>query len=244
MITKAPQIVLKKIIAKDGVRGLYRGMAAPITGVTPIFAVCFWGYDLGKQLSRAVYGQSSDTQLSLGQIIFAGGFSAIPATALMAPGERIKVVVQTNSNVKGPVDAIKLIYREQGLTSLFRGTAATLARDIPGSMAYFGVYEYLKRKMTSKDGGFNPLTVMVAGGIAGIANWVVAIPADVVKSRIQSARKGEATGIGAVVASLYREEGIKGFFRGLGPVMLRAFPANAACFLGVELSVRFLNKLF
>eukprot|EP01103_Thecamoeba_quadrilineata_P001222 TRINITY_DN11083_c0_g1_i1.p1 TRINITY_DN11083_c0_g1~~TRINITY_DN11083_c0_g1_i1.p1 ORF type:complete len:327 (-),score=61.14 TRINITY_DN11083_c0_g1_i1:87-1034(-) len=234
----------RNIMARDGVRGLYRGMAAPLTGVTPIFATCFWGYDLGKQISRAVYGQSVDSTLGYGQIIFAGGFSAIPATVLMAPGERIKVVVQTNSQVKGPIDAIKLIYREQGLASIFRGTAATLARDVPGSMAYFGVYEFLKRKLSSNDGGFNPLTVMFAGGIAGIANWVVAIPPDVVKSRIQSARPGEPTKVGAVVAALYREEGIKGFFRGLGPVMLRAFPANAACFLGVEVSLRLMNKLF
>lgn len=38
-----------------------------------------------------------------------------------------------------------------------------------------------------------------------------------------------------------RTEGFTSLFRGLTPVMLRAFPANAACFLGFEVSMKFLN---
>jgi hypothetical protein len=48
---------VRKTIAKDGIRGLYRGMAAPLIGVTPIYAVCFWGYDVGKRISQTFYGQ-------------------------------------------------------------------------------------------------------------------------------------------------------------------------------------------
>lgn len=35
-----------------GVKGLYKGMAAPIIGVTPMFAVCFFGFGLGKKLQQ------------------------------------------------------------------------------------------------------------------------------------------------------------------------------------------------
>ena len=34
----------------QGFFGLYKGMAAPIVGVTPIFAICFWGFNFGKKL--------------------------------------------------------------------------------------------------------------------------------------------------------------------------------------------------
>lgn len=37
---------------KQGVLGLYKGMAAPITGVTPMFAVCFFGFGVGKRLQQ------------------------------------------------------------------------------------------------------------------------------------------------------------------------------------------------
>lgn len=38
------------------------------------------------------------------------------------------------------------------------------------------------------------------------------------------------------------EEGIKGFFRGFGPCMARAAPANAVTFLGFEWARKVLDK--
>ena len=35
---------------KEGPRGLYRGMSAPLVGVTPLYAVCFLGYSVGKRI--------------------------------------------------------------------------------------------------------------------------------------------------------------------------------------------------
>jgi len=34
--------VVKQTIARDGIKGLYRGMVPPLLGVTPIFAISFW----------------------------------------------------------------------------------------------------------------------------------------------------------------------------------------------------------
>ena len=43
---------------------------------------------------------------------------------------------------------------------------------------------------------------------------------------------------------LVAAEGYNALFRGLKPAMVRAFPANAACFLGVELSMKLMNSLW
>jgi len=145
----------------------------------------------------------------------------------------------------GPFDAVRSLLREGGIRSLYRGTVATLIRDVPGSIAYFGAYEAVKRALTrnNKSGELSPVAVVCAGGMAGIANWTVAIPADVLKSRLQTAPTGQYTGIGDVLMTLLRTDGPKALFRGLGPAMIRAFPANAACFLGVEVSLKFMNSL-
>lgn len=37
------------------------------------------------------------------------------------------------------------------------------------------------------------------------------------------------------------EEGITALYKGITPVMLRAFPANAACFIGLEIGMKILN---
>ena len=55
-----------------------------------------------------------------------------------------------------------------GLTVVFRGSLATIARDGPGSAAYFAVYEYTKRKLTPEGKQLSLPAVIMAGGLAGI----------------------------------------------------------------------------
>jgi len=243
----------KQTLAKDGVRGLYRGMFTPLVGVTPIFATCFWGYDLGQKIVRSATGLDPNKKLSLAAIGFAGGFSAIPATLLMTPIERVKCILQVQgtgeggTKYRGPVDAVKGILSQGGIRSLYKGTAATLLRDVPGSVAYFVAYETFKALLTPENASpdqLSPLTVLTAGGLAGMANWAIAIPPDVVKSRLQTAPEGTYKGFFDVAIKLVKAEGPSALFRGLGPAMLRAFPANAACFLGVETSLKLMNNLF
>lgn len=53
---------------------------------------------------------------------------------------------------------------------------------------YFMTYEWLKRVMAppGKEGDLSPLRTVVAGGFAGMFNWLVAIAPDVLKSRLQT----------------------------------------------------------
>lgn len=244
--------VLKKGIARDGLRrGLYAGVSAPLVGVTPMFAVSFWGYDLGKNLVRSV-STVENNQLSVAQVSAAGFFSAIPMTAITAPFERVKVLLQIQGQKQlapgekpkynGGMDVVRQLYKEGGVRSVFRGSAATLARDGPGSAAYFAAYEIIKRKLTPESGELSLVAIMTAGGAAGVAMWIPVFPIDTVKSRLQT-MEGKPT-IGGVVKGLYRSGGFKAFFPGFGPALARAVPANAATFLGVELAHQAMNKTF
>ncbi|KAF9958189.1 carnitine transporter [Mortierella alpina] len=244
--------VFKKTVKSDGFRGLYRGMATPLVGVTPIFAVSFWAYDLGKKVVYAATPGRASQELTIPELAFAGFFSAIPTTLLMCPTERIKVVLQTqgsgaNKLYNGPIDVIRALYKEGGVASIFRGTGATLLRDGPGSAAYFVAYELIKRSLIPEGGkasDLNPLSVLFAGGMAGVAMWTIAIPPDVLKSRLQSAPAGTYKGTADVLRVLLKTEGPQALFKGLGPAMMRAFPANAATFLGVEYSLRAMNMIW
>lgn len=180
-------------------------------------------------------------------------------TAITAPFERVKVILQVQGQKKlapgekpkysGGMDVVKQLYREGGIRSVFRGSAATLARDGPGSAAYFAAYEYIKREMSPKDpitgkptGDLSLTAVTCAGAAAGVAMWIPVFPVDTVKSRLQTA-EGNVT-LGGVIRELYGKGGFKAFFPGFGPALTRAVPANAATFLGVELAHQFMNKTF
>ncbi|KAL4783365.1 mitochondrial carrier domain-containing protein [Aspergillus varians] len=254
--------VVKKTIAREGLaRGLYAGVSAPLVGVTPMFAVSFWGYDLGKTLVSSlseVEVKNNTPQYTIGQISAAGFFSAIPMTLITAPFERVKVLLQIQGQnppppgqkpkYSGGVDVVRQLYKEGGIKSVFRGSAMTLARDGPGSAAYFAAYEYIKRSLTPKDANGNVTgdlslpAVLAAGGAAGIAMWIPVFPVDTIKSRLQSA-PGKPT-IGGTIRTVYRNGGFKAFFPGFGPALARAVPANAATFAGVELAHNFMKKFF
>jgi len=72
--------------------------------------------------------------------------------------------------------------------------------------------------------------------------WVLVFPVDTVKSRLQGA--AEKMSVARVVREVYAAGGVKGFFPGVGPAMLRSFPANAATFVGLELTYQAWDKVF
>lgn len=226
-------------------KGFYKGVIPPLIGVTPIFAVSFWGYDVGKKLVAA--NSSSQGPLSNAQLATAGFLSAIPTTLVTAPTERIKVVLQTNSSGKQSMgSAAKQLVKEGGVQSLFKGSLATLARDGPGSALYFASYEVSKKYLNH----INPpevgtpvsiTNVCISGGIAGMSMWLVVFPIDTIKTKLQASTG--SSNMAQVTREIYRTRGgIKGFFPGLGPALLRSFPANAATFLGVELTHSIFKK--
>lgn len=120
---------------------MYRGMGPPLVGVTPIFAISFWGYDMGKRIVYGLTPNRTSTSLTTAELAFAGFFSAVPATIVAAPAERVKVLLQiqgqggTGPAYSGPFDVVRQLYKEGGIKSIWRGTGATLARDGPGSAA-------------------------------------------------------------------------------------------------------------
>ena len=242
--------MLQSIFRRDGFRGLYAGISAPLAAVIPAFAISFASYEFAKNRIQHHYNDdnsSSQSALKISQSAAAGAFSGIPVALVLGPTERIKCLMQMypkNPNYSTFGRAIMNVYRQGGGASLTRGTFMTVCRDVPGNAAYFATYEYIKRLFanqlnneyydSSSRSQMMILSTVLAGGLAGVANWIVAIPFDVVKSRWQAAEPGQYANVRSVIQHLLHTRGPAAFFSGLTPALLRAFPANAACFLGAE----------
>ncbi|KAG7195367.1 carnitine transporter [Scheffersomyces spartinae] len=231
---------IKQTLVKDGPLGFYRGVMPPLVGVTPMFAVSFWGYDVGKRLVGSYTGKQA-LEFTIRDISTAGFISAVPTTLVAAPFERVKVMMQVESGKKlSMASTIKNIYKEGGLRSVFKGSVATLCRDGPGSAIYFATYEYVKAALLAPGEDLSLLAISTAGGLAGVSMWLAVFPIDTIKSTQQSSNV--PVSIGQVTKKIYAKGGIKGFFPGVGPALARSFPANAATFLGVELFRNFADK--
>jgi solute carrier family 25 carnitine/acylcarnitine transporter 20/29 len=90
-------------------------MGAPLVGVTPMYALCFFGYGVGQKIFCR---ENSFRDLELLRIGLAGAVSGAFTTPILAPGERAKCVLQTQSNApgaqtfKGPVEVWKHLYKQ------------------------------------------------------------------------------------------------------------------------------------
>ncbi|CAH1154055.1 unnamed protein product [Phaedon cochleariae] len=234
----------RKTMKQEGVHGLYKGMGAPLLFVAPCFAVSFMTYGLGRQLFESPHWK--DKQLHYLPFFLAGAFSGI-FTAMLAPCERVKCLLQVQQGLldkeriyKGPVDCVKKLYRKGGILSVYRGFTITLVRDVPVSGVYFLTYEVMLDFIGPETSSY--FRTILAGGCAGLSICLVGVPPDVLKSRLQAAPdETYKNGMREVFSRLMRSEGILALYKGLSPVLMRAFPANAACFLGFEKCKQFLD---
>jgi solute carrier family 25 (mitochondrial carnitine/acylcarnitine transporter), member 20/29 len=217
--------MLRTILASQGMTGLYAGVNAALIAVVPAFAVSFATFDCAKTV---MLNRSQQTQLSISQTASAGAFSGFFLAMVLGPFERIKCLMQVQ-HYPSMTACVRQLYATGGVRSIYKGTFVTMLRDVPGNAAYFAAYEATQRSLPS-----SPMTTLLAGGMAGVANWLVSIPMDVVKSQWQTAPCGTYSHWTRVVSHLYQTQGLPAFTRGLGPALGRAFPANAACLFGVE----------
>lgn len=112
--------VAKKILSQNGFFGLYQGLIPPLLGTVPIISVTFCGYDFFKFLIRKVSGVSSE--LTIQHIVYAGFLSAIPATFVTAPFERVKIILQIQgqhekNRFNGVFDVLRHLYKTDGIKS-------------------------------------------------------------------------------------------------------------------------------
>ena len=69
--------------------------------------------------------------------------------------------------------------------------------------------------------------------------WAVSMPIDAIKSVIQTHSHPES--FVRTAASLLRSRGVRGLYNGVEVAIVRAFPANAALFVGYEYSRKLIS---
>ncbi|CAO2205104.1 unnamed protein product [Urochloa humidicola] len=250
--------LLRGILRAEGPAALYRGMAAPLASVAFQNAMVFQIY---ATLSRSLGPESSTSEPpSYTSVALAGVGTGALQTLILSPVELVKIRLQLEAaghHHHGPVDMARDILRREGLRGIYRGLTVTALRDAPAHGVYFWTYEYARERLHpgcrrggGGGGGESLATMLVSGGLAGVASWVCCYPLDVVKSRLQ-AQQPAAAAFPAAAAARYRgvvdcfrrsvrEEGLPVLWRGMGTAVARAFVVNGAIFSAYELALRFL----
>lgn len=250
--TEGAMTTLSRTVRNEGALALYKGVTSPLVGMMFETAVLFVVYG---QL-KAFIQKDPNVPLTVPQMSIAGGLAGCATSFVLTPIELAKCRMQVQTGrvgdkealltqkYKSPLHCLMLTMREEGIRGVFRGLGPTLAREAPGNVAFFGVYEGCKRALVPEGKTVDQLglgSLVLSGGLGGIAYWSVFYPADVAKSRIQTMET--RIGFWECLRQIYRAEGVRGLYRGYVPTVIRAFPANAVMFSSYELISRLLSRL-
>jgi len=226
--------VLRSALKHEGLTGLYQGLRATVVGVAPEKAVMFGVNGVLRQAAKPLEDERG--LLPLGLEMGIGGLAGMGQVLFSSPKEMVMVQMQMASQQGMAPSANSPIthMRRLGLSNLYRGSSATLLRDVPFAAMYFAAYSRIKVAMQGDREKLAFMETLAAATVAALPAAFFTTPADVIKTRMQAAAgiTGARVGIPTVAAHIWKTEGVKGFFVG-APIRVGMKAPN----LGVALLV-------
>ncbi|TLS23888.1 hypothetical protein PpBr36_08224 [Pyricularia pennisetigena] len=256
------------IYKNEGALAFYKGTLTPLIGIGACVSVQFGAFHQARRWfearnARDLYpgdalpltAGAAPPPLSYGQYYAAGAFAGVANSVISGPIEHVRIRLQTQPHgaarlYSGPLDCARKMGAAAGgiLPGLYRGEAVTILREAQAYGCWFLAFEW----MMSRDAARNNISrkevpsykVALYGGLAGEALWLASYPFDVVKSKMQTDGFGEHARYKSMrdcFAQTFRAEGLRGFWKGIAPTLLRAMPVSAGTFAVVEMAMRAMN---
>ncbi|XP_026480427.1 ADP,ATP carrier protein [Ctenocephalides felis] len=165
----------------------------------------------------------------------AGGISAAVSKTVVAPIERVKLLLQVqhiskqiaeDKRYKGIIDCFVRIPKEQGVLSFWRGNLANVIRYFPTQALNFAFKDKYKQVFL---GGVDKKTQfwryfagnLASGGAAGATSLCFVYPLDFARTRLaadvgKGAGQREFSGLGNCLTKIFKSDGLPGLYRGFG----------------------------
>ncbi|EIN12582.1 mitochondrial NAD transporter [Punctularia strigosozonata HHB-11173 SS5] len=263
--------LFKEIIARDGIKGLYRGLGPTILGYLPTWAIYFSVYDgiknrfgeqtpegFQKQKSKAPiypaptpkgyqpYGREHPWALHILSAMAAGACSTFATNPMWVIKTRFMTQSADEVRYRHTLDAVLTIYRQEGWRAFYRGLFPSLL-GIAHVAVQFPLYEQLK--ILAHGGSSEPLSsgaILLCSGTAKMVASVTTYPHEVIRTRLQIHRReldtpARTPGVLRTAMDVVTKEGWRGLYRGLSINLIRTVPNSAVTMLTYELLMRHLS---
>jgi len=187
--------------------------------------------------------------------LFIGGSIGAISKTIMAPVERVKLLMQTQDSnpavlrgeverYKGIGDCFARVRSEQGVVAFWRGNLVNCLRYAPQQGSALAFNDFLNRVFPV----YNPTTdfwkgfgvKLASGGIAGALANTICYPFDFARTRLASdlaAGQGQFKGIWDCIFTTVRNQGITGLYTGWSVTVMGAFVYRAGqlgCFKQIQ----------
>ena len=238
---KGTLISLRRIWSEEGLRGLYRGLGPTLLGYLPTFSIYFPAYHNYKYyLAKWTDRTSNDPIIHLISAIGAGATSSFTTN----PFWLIRTRLMTQSEFTpyfywNSLHAFRSIYQHEGISGLYKGLGPA-ALGLLHVAVQFPLYEKAKsiQKRNPNDPN-EPLQVhqiLFASTGSKVIASIATYPHEVLRTRFQNQTTSppKYRNIPQAVRLIWREEGFKGFYRGMFTTVMRVVPASAVTLITYE----------
>ncbi|EAQ86749.1 hypothetical protein CHGG_08002 [Chaetomium globosum CBS 148.51] len=228
-----------------GMKTFFAGNGLNVVKIMPESAIRFGSYEASKRFLAAYEGHNDPTQISTVSKFVAGGIGGMTAQFCVYPIDTLKFRLQCETVQGGPqgnallLRTAKNMWADGGLRSAYRGLGAGLVGMFPYSAIDIGTFEMLKKSYTravaryygihEDDAQIGNVATAVLGASSGALGATIVYPLNVLRTRLQT--QGTAmhpptyTGIVDVATKTFRNEGVRGLYKGLTPNLLKVAPA-------------------
>jgi adenine nucleotide transporter 17 len=121
------------------------------------------------------------------------------------------------------LQVIKSVYADYGIPGFWNGCGASLIMVVNPTIQY-AIYEWLMARTQRRNRRApSTLHVFFCSSVAKAGATLLTYPMLTIKTRMMSARRDQQyRGVGDAVRSIYRREGIRGYFQGIETKILQS----------------------
>ncbi|OQO04703.1 hypothetical protein B0A48_09626 [Cryoendolithus antarcticus] len=225
------------------VRSFYRGLMPNMLGNSVSWGLYFMWYGNIKDLIAAARHTGEKRHLSSSDYFLASGISGVLTAVFTNPIWVIKTrMLSTARSTPGAYRSISHgtyeLYKAEGIRGFYRGLLPSLFGVSHGAiqfMAYEQLKNYRALSRTGGKGGLTNVDYIYLSAISKMFAGSITYPYQVVRARLQTYdAQTKYKGARDVITQVWRHEGFAGFYKGLGPNMLRVVPSTCVTFLVYE----------
>jgi len=226
---------MRSVIMEEGILSLWRGNLTNCVRVVPHTATQFVSYDKYKSMLL-----KDGEQMTVPTRLMSGALAGMTAATVTHPMDVVRIRLQTQPELKGVRDAIRSVHAENGLRSFYKGYTPAMLSLSPFIAINFAAFDTLKtwyygESIVSQNElkKRSPVVILGLGACAGIIAQTACYPLDTVRRRMQLAGKTYSSTLNAF-ATIVKQEGIGGYYKGMTANALKVVPNNAIRFAAFD----------
>ncbi|KAI1278540.1 mitochondrial carrier [Xylaria sp. FL0933] len=249
---------VKRIVAREGVSGLYAGLDSAVFGISVTNFVYYYWYEWTRaffEQAAARAGRASK-KLTTAESMMAGALAGSATVILTNPiwvvntrmttrresleASRDLVVEGSGASAAAPggksakppttIGTLLALLREEGPQALFRGVIPALVLVINPILQYT-LFEQMKNVYEARrKRNATPTVAFFLGALGKLFATSITYPYITVKSQMHVAGNGQKEGMTQAIRRVIKEEGYAGLYKGIGPKVTQSVLTAAFLF--------------